>query len=181
MSSFVKKGDRVLEPACGPANLAEFLPIGSHYIGFDANEDFIRYALKKKRDVYVGNVLDKKNYHTCDVVITCDILHHLKPSDRQTFICNCFASAKRFLIICEPVEKEQKTNSLFYPIKKYLTEWSERDGTSNVKMHYFFSCSQLTTQIKNGFGAIPSSVKREVKEIGDDIIGVFIKTVRLGS
>ena len=178
MSSFVKKGDFVLEPACGPANLAEFLPTGSHYIGFDANEDFIKHALSKKRDVSVGNVLSKKNYHQCDVVITCDILHHLKPFDRETFIRNCFASAKRLLIICEPAEKEQKANSLFYPIKKYLTEWSERDGTSNVKMHYFFAYHQLIKQIRDGFGAIPPSVKRETKEIGDDIIGVFIKTAR---
>jgi SAM-dependent methyltransferase len=58
MSSLVKKGDKVLEPGCGPGIIADFLPEGSFYRGFDANPDFVRYANKKHPDVSIGNVLD---------------------------------------------------------------------------------------------------------------------------
>jgi hypothetical protein len=90
MASFVKKGDLVLEPACGPATLADFLPKKADYRGFDTNKDFV-----------------------ADVVIACDILHHLKPVDRQKFIKNCFSSAKKVFIICEPGKREKPDESIF--------------------------------------------------------------------
>jgi hypothetical protein len=42
------------------------------------------------------------------------------------------------------------------------------------------SQEQLFDEIDNGFGIIPSSVKREVKEIGDDVIAIFYKREEIG-
>jgi len=64
---------------------------------------------------------------------------------------------------------------LFYPIWERLTEWSEKDGTNNFKYEHLLTRDQLMNQINNGFGIIPSSVKRELREIGDDIIAVYYK------
>ena len=51
MASFVRKGDLVLEPVCGPAILADFLPEGVYYRGFDTNKEFVDYAFKKHSGV----------------------------------------------------------------------------------------------------------------------------------
>jgi len=176
MASFVKNRNLVLEPGCGPAILADFLPKGSLYRGFDTNKDFIDYALTKHLNVYLGNVLDLKNYCQANIVIACDIFHHLKPIDRQRFIKNCFLSAKDKFIICDPGKRERNVDRFFYPLRKRLVEWAERDGMNNVRFDHCLTHEQLLDQIKCGFGIIPKSIKREVKSFGEDIIAVFTKT-----
>ncbi|KUK91581.1 MAG: hypothetical protein XE04_1003 [Marinimicrobia bacterium 46_43] len=176
ISSFVREGDLVLEPGCGPAILAEFLPQGSSYKGFDSNQNFVNYAKKGHSAVSSGNVLDPKNYCKAEVVVICDVLHHINPADRKKFIQNCYQSADETFIICDPGKKINHTPNILYPIWKRLTEWSEKDGTNNFKYEYFLTRGQLFDEIDNGFGIIPSSVKREVKEIGDDIVAVFYKS-----
>jgi len=175
MASFVKSGDLVLEPACGPAVLADYLPQGSSYYGFDTNQEFVDYALKKHLEVCLGNVLDIKNYRQADVVIVCDVLHHLRPADRKEFIKNCFSSAKKVFIICEPGKKEKKADGFLNLMRKCLAEWSEQDGTGEFKTEYFLTRDQLFEQIREGFKIIPSSIKRETKDFGEDIIAVFFR------
>lgn len=175
MAGFARKGDLVLEPACGPAILVDYLPNGVNYRGFDTNKEFISYALKKHLGVFQGNVLDKKNYCQADIVIGCDILHHLKPSDRKGFVQNCFSSAREVFIICEPGKKEKGAKSLFYSLRNRLAEWSEKDGTGDFKIEYFSTRDQLLNQISHGFDVIPSSVKREIRDFGEDIVAVFFK------
>jgi glycosyltransferase involved in cell wall biosynthesis len=175
MASFVKKDDLVLEPACGPATLADFLPKEADYYGFDTNKDFTDYALKKHPGVYLGNVLDLKSYKQSDVVIACDILHHLKPADRQKFIKNCFSSTKKVFIICEPGKREKSTESIFKSQRDWLAEWSEKDGTNNFKVEHFLTRNKLINQIKHGFGVIPVSIEREKEDFGEDIVAVFFK------
>ncbi len=176
ISSFVRAGDLVLEPGCGPAILADFLPQGSFYKGFDTNRYFINHAKKRHSGVSLGDVLDPNNYCKAAVVVVCDVLHHINPADRKKFIRNCYRSADEIFIICDPGKKINHKPNILYPIWKRLTEWSEKDGTNNFKYEYFLTRDQLFDEIDNGFGIIPSSVKREVKEIGDDIIAVFYKS-----
>jgi SAM-dependent methyltransferase len=180
ISSVVKEGDVVLEPGCGPAILADFLCQGSSYQGFDTNQEFVNHARKRHPGVYLGDVLNLKNYCRAAVVVVCDVLHHINPADRKEFIQNCYCSADEIFIICDPGKKASHLPSFFYPIWKCLTEWSEKDGTNNFKYEYFLSQEQLFDEIDNGFGIIPSSVKREVKEIGDDVIAIFYKREEIG-
>jgi len=175
ISSVARGGDLVLEPGCGPAILADFLPQDSSYKGFDANQDFVNHARKRHPGVYLGDVLDLNDYCKAEVVAVCDVLHHLDPVDRKKFIQNCYRSADDTFIICDPGKKVNHGSNLFYPIWKRLTEWSEKDGTNNFKCEHFLTRDQLVDEIDNGFGIIPSSVKREVKEIGDDIVAIFFK------
>lgn len=175
MANFVKKCDLVLEPACGPAVLADFLPKEVDYRGFDTNRDFTDFARNKHLNVHPGNVLELKNYSQADVVITCDILHHLNPNDRKSFIKNCFSSAKKIFIICEPGMEERSNNDFFKLQRDRLTEWFEKDGTNEVKIENCYTQKQLASQIKKGFGVIPSSIKREMQSFGEDIVAVFFK------
>lgn len=175
ISSFVKKGDLVLEPGCGPAILANFLPQGAYYQGFDTNQHFVNYAKKRHSRVSLGDVLDPKSYFKAPVIVVCDVLHHIDPVDRKLFIQNCYSSADELFIICDPGKKINHKPNILYPLWKRLSEWSEKDGTNNFKYEYFLTRDQLFNEIDNGFGVIPSSVKREVKEIGDDIIAIYFK------
>lgn len=173
IASFTKKGDLVLEPGCGPAILADYLPKDVVYKGFDTNQNFLDYALKKKKHVYFGNALDFKKYCKADVVAICDLLHHLAPLDRKKFIKICLQVAKKKLILCEPANKKLSPKDRFYRLRRKLAEWSEQDGTGNLKIEHFFTKETLEKAIKTGFGVIPSSVPRINKKIGDDIIVVF--------
>jgi len=173
MAGFASKGEKVLEPACGPSILADYLPSEVSYHGFDTNQDFIDFAAKKGLDVSIGNVLDRKNYSSVDYVIACDILHHLKPDDRKTFIGNCYSFSKKAFIVCEPGKKEGYDKGVFSFIGNLLGEWSESDGTIDFKTEYFSTRKKLLESIKNGFGVIPSGAKRETKDFGEDIVTVF--------
>lgn len=173
IGNFIKKGDLVLEPGCGPAVLADFLPKDSQYQGFDTNKDFLNFALKSGKNVFLGNALDPKSYSQAEAVVVCDVLHHLDPKDRKRFIKYCFKSANKKLILCEPVSKPRPKTGFLNQLKNYLIEWSEQDGTGNLKVEHFMTKKELFDKIKNGFGIIPSSIKRSVKKIGEDFIIVF--------
>ncbi|MCD6356472.1 MAG: hypothetical protein J7L66_04215 [Anaerolineaceae bacterium] len=164
------------EPGGGPAILADFLPQDSSYQGFDANGYFVNHANKRQSGVSLGDVLDPNNFCKAAAVVVCDVLQHINPADRKIFIQNCYCSADEIFIICDPGKKINHKPNILYPIWKRLTEWSERDGTKNFKYEYFLTRDQLYDEIDNGFGIIPPSAKREVKEIGDDIITVFNKS-----
>jgi len=175
ISNHVKGGDLVLEPGCGPAILADFLPLGSFYKGFDANQDFVNHARKRHPEVFLGDVLDLNNYCRAAVVVVCDVLHHINPVNRKKFIQNCYRSADEIFIVCDPGNKMNHKPNYLYPIWKRMTEWSEKDGTNNFKYEHFLTRDELFDEIDNGFGIISSSVKREIKEIGDDIVAIFFK------
>lgn len=176
ISNIVKGGDLVLEPGCGPAILADFLPSSARYIGFDANQDFINHACKRHSEVYLGDVLDFNDYQKANVVVVCDVLHHINPVNRRKFIQNCYWSAEDVLIVCDP-GKQNQTRNFITPIWQRLTEWVEKDGVNDFKYEYILNRNQLLNEIDNGFGVIPSSIKRDVKEIGDDVIAVYYTNI----
>ena len=176
ISSVVRKGDLVLEPGCGPSILADFLPLGSFYKGFDANQDFVNHSRKRHPGVSLGDVLNFNNYCIAAVVVVCDVLHHINPVDRKKFIQNCYRSADNMFIICDPGKKMNHMPNYLYLIWKRITEWSEKDGTNNFKYEQYLTRDELIDEIDNGFDIIPSSVKREIKEIGDDIVAIFYKS-----
>ena len=182
MAGLVRRGETVLEPGCGPAALAGYLPAspagGPHkinYRGFDANPRFIAYALKKNRRVKIGNILDPENYRPAPVVVVCDVLHHLPAAQKREFIKLCFQNARRLLIICEPQLKKPVSGSFFWTASKKIHEWFERDGINKVKLEYTFTPTQARRQIQAGFGVIPNRIKRKTEIIGADFMVVFSK------
>jgi len=171
MASLAKPNDTVLEPGCGPAIIANYLPTNSKYTGFDTNDRFINFAKNKKLAVFYGNVLDKKNYKSSDIVVACDILHHLAPATRKAFIELCWQNCKNIFVVCDPGKTRIPKKGFWQKIG----EWSEQDGTNKFKSNYFLTKKQLLGQIKNGFGVIKPQIKRTVREFGEDIVAVFYK------
>jgi hypothetical protein len=71
-------------------------------------------------------------------------------------------------IICEPGKTSKAVDGIFYSLRKRLAEWSEKDGTNDFKVEFL-------SQIEYGFDIISSSVGRETRDFGEDIIAVFFK------
>ena len=176
IASFIKKGEKVLEPGCGTGFLVNFLPQKSFYFGFDLNKNFINWAQRKYKDsnFYLGDVLNSQSYFPVDVVIVCDVLHHIESSKREAFLNHCWKSAKKKLIICEP---KGKTSLV---LGKKFFEYFEQDGINKTKSEDLWTEEELKQKIKEGFGIIPDNISRHIEEIGKDILCVFYKENNLG-
>ncbi len=103
---------KVLDLPCGTGFLTRFLHPSTYYTGYDLNHRFLK---KIKKDWYKGrinlkkvvlkqhDIFDYDNYpkEKQDVIVFCDILHHVYPKHIELV-----ENAKNFankIIICEPV------------------------------------------------------------------------------
>ncbi|MFH0792117.1 MAG: class I SAM-dependent methyltransferase [bacterium] len=180
MASFAKNNDSVLEPACGPAILVDYLPPSVNYYGFDTNDRFVKYAQSRGVNASVGNVLDQNNYKPADVVVVCDILHHLKPADRSVFIKYCYQSAKKYLVICDPVVKPEP-NYLKNTWDSLMFAIAEQDGVNQPKREECYTRERLVKEANDGFGVIEDRKELVITEIGEDLIIVYQKQQLLDS
>lgn len=98
----IGKGKNVFEPACGFGRLQRYLDDSCSYSGIDLNEIFINFGRKRGLDIRIGNVLEEKNYIKSDVIILCDILHHLTEDKIQRLVSIATKFAKEKVIIMEP-------------------------------------------------------------------------------
>ncbi len=180
IASFTRRGDFILEPGCGPAPLTQFLPPKSRYQGFDTNRHFINYGKRQGLDIFSGNALDPKNYRPADIVVACDLLHHLPQNRRRDFIRLAWESSQKMLIICEPGKPNnyRKHHKVWQKIRHWLAEWSERDGQNFVRWNSYYTRRQLLAQIRLGFNIIPPKFARHQETIGEDIVAVFFKDRR---
>lgn len=177
IAGLVNKDETVLEPGCGPGTLANYLPSDIHYVGFDLNESFVSYGLKKGRNLYLGDVLKENSYQKADVVVVCDILHHIKLEDRKTFIKHSYSYAKRLFIFCDCIkEKEGLLRKVMYPINSRLFELLDKDGINEPKYRELYTKRQLQMEIENGFGIIPKNTRKVVRQFGCDLVVVYYKS-----
>lgn len=113
-----KNGDRILDIGCGIGDILEFLPHDVEYTGFDINQKYINYAIKKYSGR--GSFLCKKvskdainSLSTFDIVMANGVLHHLtddeaielfklaktalKPSGRLITLDGCYTKEQSLL------------------------------------------------------------------------------------
>ncbi len=171
----IGKADSILEPACGPALIPNYLKNGCKYKGFDINERFIKHAQKKGIDVWVGNALNPETYLESDVVVLCDAIHHIGISHEKQVVEYSLNSAKHKLIICEPFKDNYISMfpNLIPGGKKFLEWWFnyiEKDGSNKVKLDDFKSKKELKEMMMEGYGIIPKVTKKDFCEIGENII-----------
>lgn len=175
IASFVEEHDTVLEPGCGPALLVEFLPRGSQYRGFDLNDYFVKYASRKYSGVWHGDVLDLENYSEADVVVLCDVLHHVAPDSRRSVIRYSLGAARKKLVICEEGRSGRQVEGPFFSLSKWWFEYFERDGTNTPKLGSVWTRSELRDEMERGFDVIAAAVPRKITEIGEDFIVCYSK------
>lgn len=167
-----------LEPACGPALLPDFLHPSCQYKGFDINERFVNYAQQMGLDVVLGDVTNIPPYTPADVVVLCDALHHMGPENEKATLENSLNSSKQQLIICDPFKDHYLTMlPKWLPgAERILESWYnfiEKDGNNQVKLKNIRARKELEELMMGGFGIIPKGVRREIKNIGEDLIVTY--------
>ncbi len=102
LRGIIGKEKNVFEPACGFGRLQRYLHDSCSYSGIDLNEIFINFGRKKGLDIQIGDVLEEKNYIKSDIIILCDILHHLTKDKIQKVVSIATKFAKEKVVIMEP-------------------------------------------------------------------------------
>lgn len=127
---------KVMDIPCGSGYLARFLPENVIYEGWDLNHRFLKKLMKdwsrgktrpKKLILRQKDIFDFDDYPRVDIIILCDILHHVHPHHAD-LVENAKNNAKR-VIICEPVavkpediHARDKFFRLVMKFAKYLPE-----------------------------------------------------------
>lgn len=176
IANLVEEGNRVLEPGCGPALLAEYIPRRSAYSGFDLNKAFVTHASKTYKDIWIGDVLDIGNYSQADVVVLCDVLHHLLPDLRRTVIQYSFGVARKKLVVCEEGRSGRQVTGPLFSLSKRWFEYFERDGTNTPKLGNVWTRGELRDEMERGFAVIAAAVPRNITQIGEDLIACYSKS-----
>jgi SAM-dependent methyltransferase len=166
----IGENKRVFEPGCGTCFVYPYLQDGCEYVGWDLNPHFIRYNIKRKRSVYLKNIFDFDEYPPNDVIILCDILHHVVPRHEE-LIKGILGKTKK-LIVSEPkasftVQRKFKRAASFLhrtffeddginPIDEMI-EWDYPEE----KLHALFTQCGCTNIIDGGFNSIAVFDRKE--------------------
>ncbi|UCC18336.1 MAG: class I SAM-dependent methyltransferase [Promethearchaeota archaeon] len=113
IATLIGKGPkRVLDLPCGTGYLMRFLHPAIEYEGIDLNHRFLKRIRRKelkKRNItlkkiilHQKNIFDFQDYKgkKKDVIVLCDILHHVYP--KHTELINIAKKISQKVIVCEP-------------------------------------------------------------------------------
>lgn len=130
----VGKKKNVFEPACGFGRLQRYLHDTCSYSGIDLNKTFINFGRKKGLDIRMGDVLEESNYVKSDIIILCDILHHLTINKTQRLVSIATKFAKEKIVIMEPTFVGLASGKGFFSrfLAKVFAE-IDFDGINNIE------------------------------------------------
>jgi SAM-dependent methyltransferase len=132
LKKIVGHGQSVFEPACGFGRMKKYLYPDCAYSGIDLNDKFISFGRKKNRDIQLGDILNEENYRRADIILLCDILHHLQMPEIHRLFQIAGKFAKRIVII-EPtfVALAARKNSFSHLLGKLMTR-VDSDGFNEI-------------------------------------------------
>ena len=164
----------VLDVGCGPAFLAAYLDRSCTYTGFDPNEDFLRFAKRRGRDVRRGDAVDEGSYRNTDCVVCCDLIHHLDVADHAPLFALLVRHARRRLIVSEPTLPDTFAfHGLRYRLLKSAVRLLERDGMNRADLDTRFTESELRARMEDGFLRVPTAAPRRIQRCGVDLIVTY--------
>ncbi|MCP5106720.1 MAG: class I SAM-dependent methyltransferase [bacterium] len=134
VKKLVGKKKSVFEAACGYGRMQGYLDSSCSYAGIDLNEQFVEFGRKKKRDIWVGNVLDAGHYRKSDVILLSDILHHLTLKDIKKLLSIAVQYAVEKVVIIEPVFVKMGSKKNFFSrlIAKFMV-FMDSDGFNEIE------------------------------------------------
>ena len=162
---------RVFEPGCGTCLIYPYLKAGCEYEGWDLNESFIHYNVKRGRRVYQKNIFDFNDYPPNDVIILCDLLHHVVP--RHEELINMTLGKTKMLIISEPpasFKLQRKIKPISYFFHKTLFDYDEINPFDNM-LEWDYSGEKLAL-LFNNYGST------KIIKVGWNLIALFDKQKR---
>jgi SAM-dependent methyltransferase len=115
-------GESVIDVGCGTGKLVDYLPENSNYLGIDLNDNFLRHAKKRGRNVLKHDALTFDRFGEFDACVIMDLLHHINPRHEE-FIERVLRDVRKRVIICEPFEVPGRN-----PITKNLVRIIDDDG-----------------------------------------------------
>lgn len=162
----------VLDIGCGTSILKKFLDPECDYEGFDLNQKFINFAAKRKINARRQSIFDFDNYVKKDIIVACDILHHIYPKHKD-LIHKISKFAGQKIIVCEPFYRSLKENTILRKIEHNLGLIFDNDG---------FNCSKdkrnqrwyTERELRNFFfSQIKHRKSLKIRKIGNDIIAIY--------
>jgi SAM-dependent methyltransferase len=146
------------------------------YEGWDLNEKFLEFCRRKEIKVSKKNVFDFQNYPDNDVILICDLLHHLIPN-HERLVGEALKRTKK-LIISEPARSFKQPKMLKSIVLFYNYLCGDYDGINNPgktlewdydeeKLRNFFQKLGCTKTIKVGWDMIAVFDKRVQTTLND--------------
>ncbi len=137
IKDIIGKEKNVFEPACGFGRLQRYLYDSCSYSGIDLNEIFINFGKKRGLDIRIGDVLEETNYIKSDIIILCDILHHLTKDKIQEVVSIATKFAKEKIVIMEPTFVGLASGKGFFSrLAAKVFARVDFDGINNIE-HWF--------------------------------------------
>ena len=160
----------VFELGCGTAMVSSFLHSGCEYEGWDLNERFLAFCRERGLKVSNKDIFNFQSYPYSDVILICDLLHHLVPR-HESLVLEALKRSKK-LIISEPA-RSFKPPARLKPIVSFLNYFlGDFDGFNNPanqlewdyneeKLRNFFQKMGCTKTINVGWDMIAVFDKQE--------------------
>ncbi len=108
---------KIFELGCGTSMVYPFLHEGCEYEGWDLNEKFLEFSRRRGIKVLKKDVFDFQNYPDNDVILICDLLHHVIPN-HERLVVEALKRSKK-LIVSEPA-RSFKPPKMLRPIIQLL-------------------------------------------------------------
>lgn len=133
LKDIIGRRKSVFEPACGYGRMKKYLHPDCIYSGIDLNEAFVKFGRKKKRDISVGNILDARFYRESDIILLCDILHHLKNGEKYDLVSIASEFSREKMVIIEPIFVDVATkNNVFSQTFGKFMAMIDADGVNRI-------------------------------------------------
>ncbi len=172
----IGENKRVFEPGCGTCLVYPYLQTSCEYEGWDLNEKFLGFCIRNGIKVSKKDVFDFQNYPDNDVILICDLLHHLIPR-HEGFVLEALKRTKK-LIVSEPARSFKPHKMLKPIILPLYRTLLDSDGINQPhqtiewdydeeKLRNFFQKLGCTKTIKVGWDMIAVFDKREQTILSD--------------
>lgn len=168
ISQQIGENKKVFEPGCGTAMVYPFLHRGCEYEGWDLNEKFLATARRRADTVKVfkKNIFDFDDYPDNDVILICDVLHHVIPQHQK--LVEEALKRTRKLIISEPARSFKPPRMLLPIVLLFTNVLGDNDGINNSLQTLEWDYNE--EKLKSFFQSLGCS---KTITVGWDMIAVF--------
>jgi SAM-dependent methyltransferase len=133
MRKIVGKNTSVFEVACGYGRVKRQLHSSVQYSGIDLNQDFVDYGKKKGIDIKLGDIFDKSKYKKSEIILLCDLVHHLTIKQNKELFKIMEPFAQKKIIIFEPrICTLASKKNIFSRIIAKIFSAVDRDGVNEI-------------------------------------------------